>query len=189
MIPKNQITGIILAGGESSRMGQDKALVSWKGKSLVDWVKSAISPVCKEIIISSNSNPELFPNNKVVADRFNGIGPIAGIESGLFHANSPFCIIVSCDTPLVSTAMFEYLIAHHRDFDISLLAHDEVNEPMLGMYKTSVHSLVIESIKKGNFKPPAIIKQTKWQELNIHPGLDFFSSDLFKNMNSPDDLN
>ncbi|MEA1876468.1 MAG: molybdenum cofactor guanylyltransferase, partial [Bacteroidota bacterium] len=181
MISKNHITGIILAGGESSRMGQDKALVLWKGRRLVDWVKASISPVCKQIMISSNSASELFPDDKLIADRYQNTGPIAGIESGLYHASTPYCLIVSCDTPLLSTSMFEYLIAHHGDFDISLAAHDGVNEPMIGIYRRSVHSQLLQAIEDGQHKPPAIIRQTRWQEVNIHPGLNFYSPEMFRN--------
>lgn len=169
-------------------MGQDKALVLWKGRRLVDWVKLSISPVCKQILISSNSDPELFPDDRLIADRFQNIGPIAGIESGLYHASTPYCLIVSCDTPLLSTDMFEYLIAHHGNFDISLAAHDGVNEPMIGIYSRSVHSLLMQAIEDHQHKPPAIIRQTRWQEVNIHPGLNFYSPELFINMNRPEDL-
>ncbi|MCK5820800.1 MAG: molybdenum cofactor guanylyltransferase [Bacteroidales bacterium] len=188
MISRNQITGIILAGGESSRMGQDKALVLWNGKTLLDWVKSAISPLCSQVLISSNSTPGLFPDDKLIADRFRNIGPIAGIESGLSHAGTAYCLIVSCDTPLLTTTLFEYLITNHGDFDISLAAHDGVNEPMIGIYNKSIHSTVIQSIENNNYKPPAIIRQTRWQEINIHPDLNFYSPELFKNMNRPEDL-
>jgi len=188
MISKNQITGIILAGGESSRMGQNKALVLWKGRSLLDWVKLAISPICSQVLISSNAAPELFYDSKLIADRYNNIGPIAGIESGLFHADTPHCLIVSCDTPMLSTSMFKYLIDHHEDFDISLAAHDGINEPMIGVYNKSVHTLIRQSIENKNYKPPAIIRQTKWQEVNIHPDLHFYTPDMFKNMNRPEDL-
>ncbi len=169
-------------------MGKDKALVVWKGKRLIDWVKSAISPLCTRVLISSNSDPVNFPIDKLSADRFQNIGPIAGIESGLFHANTPYCLIVSCDTPLLSTSMFKYLIEQHENFDISLAAHDGVNEPMIGVYSKSAHPLILQSIENKNYKPPSIIRQSRWQEVNIHPGLNFFSPEMFRNMNRPEDL-
>ncbi len=188
MIPASQLTGIILAGGKSSRMGQDKARMIWKGKRLVDWVKLAMLPVCSKVLISSNADTKLFPDDRVISDRFQNIGPIAGIDSGLFHAQTPYCLIVSCDTPAVSTSLFTYMIDQHGGFDISLAAHDGVNEPMMGLYTRSIHSHIVRSIEKQNYKPPAIIRETRWQEINIHPGLNFYSPELFKNMNRPEDL-
>ena len=169
-------------------MGQDKALILWKGKKLVDWVKSAVSPLCEEVLISSNAAPELFPNETVIADRFRNIGPIAGIESGLFHVTTPYCLVVSCDTPSLTTSVFQHLLDHHGDFDISLAAHDGVNEPMIGVYSRSIYSILVKSINDENYKPPAIIRQTRWQEIDIHPDLNFYSPDLFRNMNRPEDL-
>ena len=72
-----EITGIILAGGENKRMGKNKALVEWRGKSLINWVLDAIQPLCSYIIISSNDTVPVMPGVKIVPDRFRKTGPAA----------------------------------------------------------------------------------------------------------------
>lgn len=188
MAIKKKISGVILAGGESRRMGQDKALLHWRGRALYEWAYSALYPVCDEVLISSNSDPYFFSGQKLVSDRFSGIGPIAGIESGLFHARHQTVIFVSCDTPLVNSDLFAYMLDLHPGFDISLAAHDKVNEPMIGIYEKSVHGEFFKAINNGMHKPPTVIKSLNWQEINIHSELNFFSMDMFLNLNRPEDL-
>jgi molybdopterin-guanine dinucleotide biosynthesis protein A len=183
-----QLSGLILAGGESRRMGQDKGSVIWRGMSLIEHAYQTFSTLCEEIIVSSN-NPDLtFRFGKIVPDNFTGIGPIAGLEAGLKVASYPLVLVMSCDTPLVPAAMFSHLLEKHGDYDISLAAHNGINEPMIGLYSKSVYPVIREEINKGQNKPPAIIKQTKWQEVDIHKGLNFFQPDMFRNLNSPEDL-
>lgn len=182
------VTGVILAGGQSSRMGEDKALLRWKGLPLYRYLTAALEPVCREILISTHLPSESFGAIKVIPDRFDSIGPIAGIEAGLYHAAHPLVLFVSVDTPNLSSAFFKYLISKHGQYDISLAAHQGVNEPMIGVYNRQIYGTVLESIHNQLFKPPAIIKKTNWQEIDIHPDLNFYSDDLFKNLNSPTDL-
>ncbi|MBT3242701.1 MAG: molybdenum cofactor guanylyltransferase [Bacteroidetes bacterium] len=182
------LSGVILAGGESKRMGQDKAFMLWRGKALYEWALAALKPLCNEVFISSNSDPELFGGQNVIADRFPGIGPIAGLESGLFHAANSSVIFVSCDTPLISSDLFAYLLEKHTGYDISLAAHNGINEPMIGIYNKSVHEVFLKAIRSGLHKPPAVIRSAHWQDVNIFSNLNFFSPDLFLNLNRPEDL-
>jgi len=184
----NNITGIILAGGQNRRMGQNKALVLWKGKRLIDWVFDALSPLCSNIIVSSNEKITAPQNSLIVPDRHRNIGPLAGIEAGLYHSTTNLNIIVSCDTPMLTTEFFRHMISMHKSFEISLPVHDGVNEPMIGVYNRSILPIIQNAISSGLFKPPALIKSCNYQEVPIHAGLNFYNPDLFLNLNSPDDL-
>ncbi len=169
-------------------MGRDKAFMTWRGKALIDWVYEALEPVCSEMLISSNVPADQFPDRRVIADRFKDIGPIAGIESGLYHASNPSVVFCSCDTPGVCTDLFSHLIAKHRHFDISLAAHHGIDQPMIGIYQRSTQSFFAESIRQGNTKPPRAIKALNWQAIEIGPQLNFYQNDLFLNLNTPQDV-
>lgn len=182
------ISGIILAGGQNLRMGQNKALVEWRGKRLINWVYDAIKPLCSNIIISSNEENSLFPDALVVPDRYTNIGPVAGIEAGLSYSSSEINIIVSCDTPMLSTAFFMHMLENHKNYDISIPVHDGINEPMIGIYSLSVLPVFQKAISKGQFKPPHIIKSCNFQEIEILREMNFYIPDMFINMNSPQDL-
>lgn len=188
MLHPQNITGIILAGGQSKRMGQEKASLLWKDKRLVDHAVETLSPLCQELLISSNNSDLIVRELEILPDRYKNIGPIAGIEAGLSKAANDICIIVSCDTPLLPTEMFQYMIEEHHDFDISLAAHEGINEPMIGIYSKRVYPVIREAIENGENKPPTIIRMNRWQEINIHKGLNFYSADMFRNLNRPEDL-
>jgi len=185
---KSEITGIILAGGLNLRMGSNKALVCWRGKYLIDWVYSAICPLCSEIIISANEGDFSHLDAKIVPDRFNRIGPVAGIEAGLSSSKTDLNIIVSCDTPMLTTGFFRYMIREHEGFEISIPVHDGTNEPLIGIYNHSVLSRFQEAIARGQFKPPSIIKSCNYQEVPVGRELNFYTAELFLNLNSPEDL-
>jgi len=184
----SEITGIILAGGQNLRMGRNKAFVHWKGKRLIDWVYDAIAPLCSEIIISANEGDFSHLDAKIVPDRFSKIGPIAGIEAGLSSSQTEINIIVSCDTPLLTTVFFQHMIRQHASYEISIPVHDGINEPMIGIYNRLVLSKFQDAIARGQFKPPAIIKSCNYQEVPINQELNFYTPELFLNLNRPEDL-
>ena len=184
----SQITGIILAGGQNLRMGNNKAFVIWKGKRLINWVYEAIRPLCSKIIISANEGDFSFLDASIVPDRYEKIGPAAGIEAGLYSSQTELNIIVSCDTPMLSSDFFRHMIMHHKNFDISIPIHDGINEPLIGIYMRSVLNKFQDAISKGQYKPPPIIKSCSYQEISIYKELFFYKPDLFLNLNRPEDL-
>jgi molybdenum cofactor guanylyltransferase len=182
------VTGIILAGGESRRMGSLKPLVPYRGKPLIHWIYDALAPLCNEMIIIANAGDYSDLAAFVYPDNFPGNGPAAGIEAGLSHCSTGQALISSCDTPNLSTGFFRYLLENHSDFDISIAFHDGINEPLAGVYNRSVHPFFREAIISGDPHPPRIIRQCRWQEVKVYPGLNFYQPDLFLNLNSPSDL-
>jgi len=182
------ITGIILAGGESRRMGTLKPLVHYKGKPLIKWIFDALVPICSDIIIIANSGDFSGLAASVYPDNYPGNGPAAGIEAGLCNCTTDLTLISSCDTPNLSTDLFKHLLQNHNGFDISIAAHDDINEPLIGVFSRSVHPVFKDAILSGDPRPPRIIRLCKWHEVSINSGLDFYRPDLFLNLNTPLDL-
>lgn len=184
----NGLTGIILAGGQSRRMGTLKPLVNYRDKPLINWVYEAFLPICDQIIIIANAGDYSALKATVYPDNFPGHGPAAGIEAGLSHCTTGLALVSSCDTPNLSTDFFRYLLRNHNGYEISLAAHDAVNEPLIGIFSKSVHPVFHKAIVAGDPHPPRIIRQCNWQEISVHPGLNFYRPDLFLNLNTPLDL-
>ena len=86
MKKKSTITGIILAGGKSSRMGEDKGFLKLNGKTFMSSIIAALNPIVGEIIIVSNNSEYDVFNLKRVADSMEDSGPLAGLYSGLLHS-------------------------------------------------------------------------------------------------------
>lgn len=185
---RSDITGIILAGGESRRMGTFKPLVGYRGKPLISWVFEALQPVCSRIIIIANSGDFSATGAAVFPDNFAGNGPAAGIEAGLSQCTTPLALICSCDTPNLTPEFFSHLIQNHGDHEISIAAHDGLNEPLIGVFARSTGPIFRDSIISGDPHPPRIIRKCRWQEIEITPDCNFWRPDLFLNLNTPLDL-
>lgn len=182
------VSGIILAGGESRRMGSPKALVLYRGKPLIGWIYDALAPLCTEILIIANTGDFSSFSASVYPDNYPGNGPAAGIESGLDHCRTDLALVSSCDTPGLTEGFFRHLLNNHDGYDISIAFHDGISEPLIGVYSRSVRTVFRDAILAGDPHPPRIIRQCKWHEVPITPGLNFYQPELFLNLNSPTDL-
>ncbi len=184
----DKITGIILAGGKSSRMGKDKGYCTLKGKPMVMYAVDLLSQICDTIIISSN-NPDYeefgYP---VISDEIKNIGPIGGIYTGLIHSKSEHNFFLSCDTPKVSEHLVNYILSERENFEIVIPLYNGLPEPLCAYYNKNITSELFEIIKTGNFKIQEVVKRFKVKFLPIDSSLFFYSEGLFTNINSQNDL-
>ncbi|MCG8670377.1 MAG: molybdenum cofactor guanylyltransferase [Pseudomonadales bacterium] len=138
------VTGIILAGGEGSRMGGvDKGLVSFLGKPMYQHVLERLEPQVATVIISANRHladyqqsgyPVVSDSNKVYQ------GPVAGILAGLEMIETPFAVIVPCDAPKLSLNLVEQLMtkANFDDSPITLFQVAGRVQPLFGLFSGSL---------------------------------------------------
>jgi molybdopterin-guanine dinucleotide biosynthesis protein A len=100
-----EITGVVLAGGQGSRMGGvDKGLQPFRGKAMVEHVLERLAPQVGEVLVNANRNPEAYARfgHRVIADEIPGFaGPLAGFERGLAHASGALVVTVPCDSPFL----------------------------------------------------------------------------------------
>jgi molybdopterin-guanine dinucleotide biosynthesis protein A len=126
---RDQITGVILAGGRARRMGGiDKGLLPCAGRALIEWALAALVPQVGQILISANRNLAAYGayGHPVVADpSADHPGPLAGIAAALATARTPWILLVPCDTPLLPPDLASRLgEALERDAGELALAHD-----------------------------------------------------------------
>ncbi|KUG25023.1 molybdopterin-guanine dinucleotide biosynthesis protein moba [hydrocarbon metagenome] len=146
----NKINGIILSGGRSSRMGEDKALLKVGTKTIIEIMIDKLKPFCNEIIISAD-NVEKYSKfgYKVVPDKFKNSGPLAGIYSSLLESNTERNFVISCDLPLVSQNVIEKIINTNSDKEIILPITDGKYHQLCGVYSKSVLERAKEILRKG----------------------------------------
>src|SRR5438132_12007492 len=100
-----EVTGIVLAGGQGSRMGGvDKGLQAFRGKPMAAHAIERLAPQVDELLINANRNPEAYARfgHRVIADEIAGFaGPLAGFERGLAHARGELVCTVPCDSPFL----------------------------------------------------------------------------------------
>jgi molybdopterin-guanine dinucleotide biosynthesis protein A len=187
------MTSIILAGGKSSRLGQNKALQVIEGKSLIQWVVDCLAVFSTEIIIAT-ARGEAIPcysavEIKTVADIYPGKGPLVGIYSGLIASSSSWAIVVGCDTPFLSVSLLEYMTQICSNFDVVVPRIKDKLEPICAVYSkhclAPTHSLLEQNeLRIDKLFGMVKVKYIEKDEINrFDPEhLSFF------NINTPADL-
>jgi molybdopterin-guanine dinucleotide biosynthesis protein A len=124
-----KITGLVLAGGQGSRMGgRDKGLVPYHGKALVDHVIERIAPQVDELLISANRNLDDYAQRgyRVLTDTLPDFpGPLAGVLAGLQASSHEWVLVVPCDMPHLPGNLVERLVAASQGFAV-VVADDGV---------------------------------------------------------------
>ena len=185
----HKITGILLAGGMSSRMGREKGSLMIGGNMMYLYPLKALEALCDEILISS-SNPllENLPYT-IVADKISGIGPMAGIHACLEHSSNDLNLVLSYDLPLVNESLLKYLVDKSDEWEMIVPAMQAGKpEPLCALYRKSMSSVFGSMIEKKRYAVHQAIPLVRSLVLDIQPDMPFYTPDLFLNINSEEDL-
>lgn len=129
------MTGVILAGGQSRRMGTDKALLELQGKPLIQWAVEALSKVCDHVLIVTNSPSQYsFLGVEMVGDLLLGRGALAGIHAGLFFCKGERAFVAGCDMPLLSPDLIQHMARLPGQWDVVVPKVGEFLEPLHALY-------------------------------------------------------
>ena len=184
-----EVTGIILAGGKSSRLGTDKGLQELCGKPLISYSIKVLSELCSTIIISTSSDAYQSFGYKTVADEIPGIGPMGGIYSALKQSKTQKNLVLSCDLPFVSKELLSYIMENSNGCQVAVpWQGNQHYEPLCGFYNLSVVEQMNDFIQNGNYKLPDLFDKISINRLVINSELEFYDDNLFLNVNSKYDL-
>src|SRR6185369_5471024 len=130
------VTAVILAGGQSSRMGSNKALLPYRGGRFIEAIHRQLLELFPQVLLVTN-NPEQyeFLNCRKVADCFPGMGALAGLHAGLHHATTPYIFAVACDMPYLNSALIRRLAALRHDADVIIPQGENGLEPLHAIYR------------------------------------------------------
>ncbi|MDP9350964.1 MAG: molybdenum cofactor guanylyltransferase [Chloroflexota bacterium] len=148
------LTGLLLTGGRSSRMGQNKALLSLApgGMPVVSLAVESLQTVADEILlVGSDPEPYAFLGLPQVPDVFPGAGSLGGIYSGLRAARNSFALAVACDMPFLNPTLLRYMAELPRDYDVLVPVLDEP-EPMHAIYSRACLPWMEEKLEAGRYK-------------------------------------
>jgi molybdopterin-guanine dinucleotide biosynthesis protein A len=187
------LTVAIQAGGQSTRMGEDKALKSFLGRPLIQRVVDRMTPIADEIIVTTNHPDDYtFLNLRLVPDLKPGRGSLGGLYTALFSARHPVVAVVACDMPFASPSLFE---AAHRllveeKADVVIPKTDEGYEPIHAIYRRAACIPAIEfAIDAGQWKVIAWFPQVKVRTLTLEEIRLYDPSGLaFWNLNTPEEF-
>jgi molybdopterin-guanine dinucleotide biosynthesis protein A len=177
------LTGILLAGGKSSRMGQEKGLVELRGKPLIQYGIDLLSGFTDTILIGS-SNPAYLPFGlEMVPDEIMGKGPVAGLATLLKRSNTPWNLVLACDLPFLQPelilALLEAAGTNHAVIPVS----QGIAEPLAGLYHSDLAEYFQLEIAKGNLALHKILQSCKVHYLETDE-LVLKYPKLFTNFNS-----
>ena len=180
----HHITGIILCGGKNSRMGKNKALLKIASKTIIEHIIETLEPLCDEILISTNSIDLDFLPQPKVPDIHQNIGPIAGFQSTLLRSKTDKNIIVSCDTPFITTSLLSHLIKNSASYDVVLPSYNKHLQPMIGYFNKNFVKIINQHINSGKTKPIQIFENANMLKVEITSKLPFYHPYLFFNINT-----
>lgn len=141
-------TGLLLAGGNSSRFGSWKPLARYRGRPMVRWVADALSAEADELLVSVRSRDQarrfrtILPEARAVVDARRGRGPIEGFARGFEAADGEVVLVAPCDAPLLRPALYQLLLESlaHRDAAVPRL---QVIDPLRAVYRTPAVRLAL----------------------------------------------
>lgn len=183
MIDGMQATLLVLAGGESRRMGRPKAWLEVGETNLLRWMVERLGPAFSEVMVSfaePEQLEELVPY-RLVFDRKKAAGPLAGIEAGLTVARHEVVFAIACDMPYVPRGLAERAVAAARSCDAAMPRVDGRPEPVCAAYRRSSLPAVTAALDAGRLRAADLAARldVTWLE-----GLD---PDLFRSLNTVED--
>jgi molybdopterin-guanine dinucleotide biosynthesis protein A len=187
---KREIAGVVLAGGLSTRMGRDKASLSWGGSDLLHTVLSKLVPVCRELIVVSNIPRTLaIPEIKIVSDLYPQCGPLAGIHAALQSARYDYAFFAACDMPYLHTDAVGYIADAAFGYDAAIPFIDGYYHPLHGIYQKSCLPFIEKMLAEGNYRVLNFYDDVRLRKIERQE-IARFDSELktLRNINTPDEL-
>jgi len=186
----NRFTGVILAGGQSRRMGQDKAFLPWGDATLLQHVIDTLRPITDELIVAVN-DLRLFRHLegvRVVADLLPGAHALGGLYTGLRAASNDRCFVCGCDAPFLNPTLIRYLVEQAEGYDLVVPRTAQGLHPLHAVYAKSALPAMEAQLRQGRWDLQALVPALRariiapqaWRRLD-HAGLSFF------NVNTPAD--
>ncbi|HEV2473503.1 MAG TPA: molybdenum cofactor guanylyltransferase [Chthonomonadales bacterium] len=182
-------SGIVLAGGKSSRMGFDKAAAPFGASTLLDHVITLVRQVVDEVVVVAASS-ESFPScsARVLADLYPGEGPLGGIITALRQAAPGPHLVVACDMPFVAPALLQYMLAASEDFDAVVPQSAGKLQPLCAVYNRTALNPLCRCFSQGGRSVLAAL-----ETLNVRVLPDQVMVDIgvyegsFVNLNTPEE--
>ncbi len=175
-----ELTGIVIAGGKSKRMGKDKLSMQFNGQSLIQQAVNLLEKYSVKTFVSANKS-QINSNYAIINDDFADIGPIAGIYAGLKQAKTQKILIIPVDMPLLNEELISYLI-NEMDSEASINVFKSSNntQMLIGIYDKMLMPIIENQIKEKQYK---LLDLLDLSSSKLIDGQQFDA--LFTNTNTP----
>ena len=186
----DEITGVILAGGKSSRIGQDKSFLHLNGKPLIEVAIDNLSEIFKSLlIITNNPKPYKTFGIRVAGDRIKDCGPLGGIYTGLSISENMNNFVVACDMPFLDKELISYMIEEIGDYDVVIPKFNGRLQPLCAIYSKNCIKPIENQIFNQKLKIVDFFKDVKVKIIENEEIKKIESAERsFFNINTPEDL-
>ena len=185
----NGITAVILAGGVSSRMGSNKALLTVEGAPLIEKIYRTMARLFREVVLVTNTPEEYsFLPCPMVADRYHGVGPLAGLHAGLMAGAGNWIFMTACDTPFLNPEVVRLVCTDVGEYDAVVPVSHGGKEPLQALYGQRCLATVEQALVQGDWKLLNLLDRVRTrfvtlEELAAIPGAE----QSFYNVNTPEE--
>jgi molybdenum cofactor guanylyltransferase len=157
-------TGIILAGGKSSRMGQNKALLTIEGATVIERIAHELTKITDQLLIVTNTFRDFeFLGIPMVEDMQKGKGPIAGIHAGLTATTTNANLIVACDMPFISSSLGDFLLTGLDEYQAVIPELGGQLHPLYGAYRKDALQVVTNALTNNQLRIRSVLEQLNVQ--------------------------
>ena len=183
------VTGVVLAGGKSRRMGRDKAFLPFGPGLLIERVIEVVQQVTAEVILITNT-PEPYQRFglPMVSDVIAEAGSLGGIYTGLVSAKTPYSLCLACDMPFVKPTFLRFLCDTAAEVDVVIPRNAADFQPLCAVYSQVCHEPIRHKIEAGRLKITGFLDQVRVRVIDGDLLARYDPSDsMFFNANTPEE--
>lgn len=162
-VAKAPLYGLVLAGGKSQRMGQDKGLMDYHGQPQREHIAQELSAFCDQVYISGRSDQEISSEFPSLPDTFTGLGPYGGILSAFRAHPDAAWLVVACDLPLLDQSTLEHLVTTRNISKLATAFNSPVNtfpEPLIAIWEPRAYVSLLQFLAQGYSCPRKVLINT-----------------------------
>jgi molybdenum cofactor guanylyltransferase len=184
------ITTVIMAGGKSSRMGTDKSFVPLLGKPMIEHVLERVAGLADRTLLVTNRPEEYaYLALPMASDIYQDCGPLGGLQTALYHAQSSHILVVACDMPWLNRDLLAFMIDQRRLADITIPRWDKHPEPLHAVYSQACLAPIEANLQASRLQLIAFFDEVSVNYLDRATIARFDPAGRsFANVNTPDDL-
>jgi molybdopterin-guanine dinucleotide biosynthesis protein A len=188
----SKLSVVLQAGGKSSRMGQDKALLPFMDTTMLGYILAQVKGLGDETLIITNQ-PQKYNNfaYPLFSDVVPNVGALGGLYSAIYHAQHKYVLVLGCDMPFVDRGLLDYMLELAPDFDVVIprLEPNGFAEPFRAIYKQSCLEPVKHAIDSGQRKVISFFDEVRVRYIECGE-IGRFDPEhrSFFNVNTPEDF-
>ena len=187
---KDDVTAFVLAGGQSTRMGREKAMLELGGRTLLERaLQLALTVAAEAIVVGSRGEFERY--GRLLEDVYPGQGPLGGIHAALWASPTDLNLILAVDTPFLEARFLEFLVAQARESGAVVTVPRTADgfHPLAAVYRRAFRETAEQALAEGRNKIDALFAEVETRVLEEEELRRFaFAPAIFENLNTPEEL-